>query len=343
MSVDLSLGPTRDDGCWWMMSRLDDLPPDQRATLSLLLRQGKSYAEVASLLSIPEGAVRDRAHAALASLAGGDQPGAEASEPRAARREDISDYLLGQQTSAGARTATRAYLEDSAEGRAWAAAIAAGLAPLASQPLPEIPDGRGQRAPDRPASEIRASPAPEERAGRSRIGVPGSLPSSRLGGALLLAVIAVAAIVAIILSVGGGGSRSATTSGASASATSTSSKGAGPTEDGRFTLTPTNPASKAIGEVEILSEGDKRAFYIAADHLPPSRGFFYAIWLYNSPTSHQALSRSPPVGSNGRLEGGALLPSNAGEFHRMLLTRETNNRPSSPGPVVLSGPFSLSG
>ena len=32
------------------MSRLDDLPPDQRAALSLLLREGKHYAEVASLL-----------------------------------------------------------------------------------------------------------------------------------------------------------------------------------------------------------------------------------------------------------------------------------------------------
>jgi hypothetical protein len=327
-----------------MMSRLDDLPPDERATLSLLLRQGKSYAQVAALLGIPESAVRDRAHAALGSLAGGDQPGAETGEPTAARREDIGDYLLGQQRSAGARTATRAYLRDSAEGRAWAAGLAAGLAPLASRPLPEIPDGRSQRTPDTPAGASRTSPAREERAGPSRIRVPGSLPSSRLGGALLLAAIAVGAIVAIILSVGGGGgSHSATTRATSASGSSTGSKGSGPTEDGRFTLSPTSPASKAIGEVEILSEGEKRAFYIAADHLPPSRGFFYAIWLYNSPTSHQALSRSPPVGSNGRLEGGALLPANAGEFHRMLVTRETNNRPASPGAVVLSGPFSLGG
>jgi hypothetical protein len=65
--------------------------------------------------------------------------------------------------------------------------------------------------------------------------------------------------------------------------------------------------------------------------------------LYNSPTSHQALSRSPPVGSNGRLEGGALLPANAAGFHRMLVTRETSVRPAHPGPVVLSGPFSLGG
>ena len=51
------------------MSRLDELPPDQRAALSLLLRQRKSYAEVATLLGISERAVHDRAHAALAVLA----------------------------------------------------------------------------------------------------------------------------------------------------------------------------------------------------------------------------------------------------------------------------------
>ena len=51
------------------MSRLDDLPPDQRATLSLLLRNRKSYADVAQLLDIAPRAVHDRAHAALAVLA----------------------------------------------------------------------------------------------------------------------------------------------------------------------------------------------------------------------------------------------------------------------------------
>jgi hypothetical protein len=76
------------------------------------------------------------------------------------------------------------------------------------------------------------------------------------------------------------------------------------------------------------------------------------IWLYNSPTSAEALSRAacpasehvpscPTVGANGRLQGGALLPSNAGDYSHILLTRETSEHPTSPGPVVLSGPFSL--
>ncbi|HYM46512.1 MAG TPA: sigma factor-like helix-turn-helix DNA-binding protein, partial [Solirubrobacteraceae bacterium] len=53
------------------MSRLDELPPDLRAALSLLVDRGKSYAQVADLLAIPESVVRDRAHAALDAVAGG--------------------------------------------------------------------------------------------------------------------------------------------------------------------------------------------------------------------------------------------------------------------------------
>src|SRR5208283_2342432 len=139
-------------------------------------------------------------------------------------------------------------------------------------------------------------------------------PISRRGGALLLAGILVAVIVAIILvtSGGGGGSHATTSAGGSADATSKGSTGSGgPTEEARLTLTPPDPSSKAIGVVAILAEGSKKAFYLAAEHLPPTNGFFYAIWLYKSPTSFLALSKSPPVGSSGTLQGGALLPANA--------------------------------
>ncbi len=121
----------------------------------------------------------------------------------------------------------------------------------------------------------------------------------------------------------------------------TSKTTGGPTEDARLALTSPDPTSKASGVVEVLSEGSQHAYYLAAEHLPPSRGFFYAVWLYNSPTSHQALNKSPAVGSNGTLQGGSLLPANAGQYHQILLTRETSERPTRPGPIVLSGPFKL--
>ncbi len=72
-------------------------------------------------------------------------------------------------------------------------------------------------------------------------------------------------------------------------------------------------------------------------------GFFYAVWLYNSPTSSAPLGKIPPVSSKGQAQGGALLPANAGDYREILLTRETNSHAAQPGPVVLSGAFSLGG
>jgi hypothetical protein len=328
------------------MSRLDDLPPDQRATLSLLLRSRKSYAEVAALLDIREQAVHDRAHAALAVLAAHQARGLPA-----ARREEVGDYLLGQRQGVAERLATRSYLEGSPPARDWATALARELAPLSADALPEIPAG-AEPATARESAERQAPPAADS--APSRRALP-SAPSSRVGGALLLAAIVAAIVVAVVLIANGGGGSgkqdAKAASGPSATETTGSSTGTGASgtqgakakEDKRVTLKSPDPASKAVGVAEVLSEGKQYAFYLAAEHLPPSKGkgFFYAVWLYNSPTSHEALSRSPEVAANGSLQGGALLPTDAAKYHTMLLTRETSSRPTSPGPVVLSGSFAL--
>ncbi len=336
------------------MSRLDDLPPDQRATLSLLLRNRKTYADVAQLLDIAPRAVHDRAHSALAVLAPRQARGLAAE-----RREEVGDYLLGQRAGVAERLATRNYLEGSSEARAWATALGAELAPLANTPLPEIPSG-SQPAPSTP-SPATPSPGPLARAPRDAgsstaadAAPKRSLPSpasSRTGGALLLAAIVAVVVVAVVLIANGGGgssSNSASSSAAEAPATGTSSattstSGAKAKEDKRISLRPPNASSRAAGVAEVLSEGSQYAFYLAAEHLPPSKGkgFFYAVWLYNSPSSHEALGRSPQVDAKGSLQGGALLPKDAGKYHTMLLTRETSTRPTSPGPVVLRGSFAL--
>jgi hypothetical protein len=254
------------------MSRLDDLLPDQRAVLSLLVRQGKSHAEIADMLGIPQQAVRDRARAALDALA-----------------------------------------DDSSE----------------------------------PHSSFSSS-----------------LPSSRRGGALLLAALVVIVVVAVILITSGGGSNKASSTQASttapattpsetktsgASTTSSTAKqgakqGANPTVDKQIALTSSEPASKAVGLVEVVSEGSKHAIYLAAEHLPPPpAGSFYAVWLSNSPTNSTPLGKTPTVGSNGRLQAGTLLPANAGDYQKILLTRETSSKAAQPGPTVLSGAFSLGG
>jgi hypothetical protein len=47
------------------------------------------------------------------------------------------------------------------------------------------------------------------------------------------------------------------------------------------------------------------------------------------------------VASDGRLQGGALLPATAGNDRQLIVTRETNERPTRPGAVVLRGSFGL--
>src|SRR5271165_874514 len=199
------------------MSRLDDLLPDQRAALSLLLRQRKTYAEVAALLSIPERAVRDRAQAALAVLAP-----RQARELSPGQREEIGDYLLGQRSSVAERLQTRTYLMSSAPGRAWGQAVSAEIAPLAPGPLPEIPAaaplaGSPPDSADEPAPA--SATAPGDRAAEGAA----PLPSSRRTGALLLAGIAAAVIVAVVLITSSGGSHARRTTASSASAATTTS------------------------------------------------------------------------------------------------------------------------
>ncbi|HUB72475.1 MAG TPA: sigma-70 region 4 domain-containing protein [Solirubrobacteraceae bacterium] len=336
------------------MSRLDELPPDQRAALSLLLRQRKSYADVAALLGIGERAVHDRAHAALAVLA-----------PRRAReltpelRLQVGDYLLGQQPGVAERLRTRTLLASSEPARAWAAELAAQLQPLAGANLPEVPAAAASPAggaPGAAAAQARgpqrvsdlavaagaaaagAGAGPGQSAAASPLARARQQPSSRLGGALLLLVLLAAVIVAVVLITGGSGSGKAKTT----ATTTTGSSKSGPTVENEIPMKPPSGANSAsVGVVDVVSDAGKTAFIIDAQHLPRARGFYYAIWLYNSPTSFQALSRSSHVGKSHALEGGSALPADASQFHEILLTKETKPRPSHPGKVILRGTFSL--
>src|SRR3954452_30399 len=96
------------------MSPLQTLAPDQRAVLELLLRQGRSYAELSELLGLPEDAVRDRAHAALAALA--PDKAAPVGEDAA-----VADWLLGQSDEPAQ---TRDAVARMPAWRAWAAEVA---------------------------------------------------------------------------------------------------------------------------------------------------------------------------------------------------------------------------
>jgi hypothetical protein len=325
------------------MSRLDELPPDQRAALSLLLRQRKSYADVATLLGISEPAVHDRAHAALAMLAP-----RRARELSSGQRLEVGDYLLSQQPGVAERLRTRTYLSASEPARSWAEEIATQIAPLAGVHLPEIPPPApsvaapaAEPGPQRVGDLSSATAASAHPAASAQDSSAPTLPSSRVGGALLIVAIVAAVVAAVVLLTGGSGSSKPGAGASAAVKTSSTATKTGPTIDDQIKLAPTDHGSHTTGVVYVLSEGSKRAFFIQVQHIPATKGFYYAVWLYNSHTSELPLSKSPAVGSSHSFAGGSSLPSNSGEFHEILLTRETNAHPTHPGPVVLRGPFSL--
>ena len=317
------------------MSPLDLLSPDQRAVVQLLLKQGKSYDELAGLLRIDARAVRDRAVAALEAL--GPRDG---TPPAPERRAEIADYLLGQQ-SASQRASTRSYLEGSASGRAWGRVVAGELRPVAGDALPEIPAE---------GAEVEEAFGALQARTRRRAEVE---HSSRLGGALLLAGIGIVlAVVLVVLLKSGGSSSSSSdsstvadtappaTSTAGTSTTPTTSTG--PTITGQVNLVAPGggQGSKILGVANVLAQGSQRAVAIQAQGLPPSSSkAAYAVWL--TTPGVRRLGFAPPVGKNGRLQAVSGLPADARKYTRLIITRERVNSPTKPGQIVLSGPIQL--
>ena len=128
------------------MSAVDSLPGDQRAVLQLVLGRGRSYEDIARMLSIDPAGVRERALAALDALG----PQTRIDQPS---RAQICDYLLGQLPE-GDVEAVRNRLAESAGQRAWARVVSSELTPLATEPLPDLPPeaSAGRVAPPSPWS-----------------------------------------------------------------------------------------------------------------------------------------------------------------------------------------------
>jgi hypothetical protein len=345
------------------MASLEALPPDQRAVIDLVLRRGRSYDDIARLLAIDRAAVRARALAAFEAI--GPETGISP-ESRAL----ITDYLLGQLPERVAEQ-TRERLAGSPYDRAWARVLASELGQVASNPLPEIPDGSRTSA----ASATRTADA--ERDGAPSAGAPAAVtsrprgretrrprlsdrPSSRRGGAIMLGVgvLAVIAVVVVLLSVLGGGSSKHSSTPAAAAGTSTSPSGTTSASSTGTSTSGTTPKAQVVGQSNlnppdgkgqakavafVVKEGTAYGIVIEAAHVAPNSHNAYAAWLYNSPTDAYRLGFvSPPVGKSGQLQVGSPLPSNASHYKQLLLSLETQSNPKSPGTIVLQGPFSIS-
>jgi hypothetical protein len=331
------------------MASLDSLPPDQRAVLQLVLQRGRSYDDIAQLLSIDRAGVRQRALAAFDAM--GPQTRVDP-----ARRALLTDYILGQLPPRVAEE-VRDRLASSASERAWARVLASELGPIANGGLPEIPTEDTSAVQD----QVLAAPAEPEPARRSRPGDRSPGPkSSRVGGAILLGVggaIAVLVVVVILL-VSGGGSKNPNKNASTAATTTPASATSATSTTARSTPTTTTPTQvvaqinlnspgggkSPTGIAQVLKQGTSTGIIIVASGVTANtKHDAYAVWLMKPGGQGRILGFvNPGVGNNGRLQTAGALPTDAAQYTQLLVTREIQASPKGPGTIILQGNLKLS-
>ncbi len=306
------------------MATIDDLTAPERAVLALLLQRGKSYDEIAGMLKLNRSAVQSRAHEAVAAL-GPARPSIGHD-----RRNEIADYLLGQQTASG-RAATREYLEDAGEGRSWTRSVAGTLRPLAADPLPDIPA--------EPAEVDKAFDALDAREARQAQ----VQNSSQLGTKILFGAAGLAVAVVLILALGifsgddGDDPKTATIT-----RTGATTPNETPQAIAQGVLAPpASSDSQASAETAIVrypSSNQFKLLIVAKKLATPREGSTYGIWLYTSRSD--ALFVGFPksaVSEAGDLSVVADLSPDTRNYRGVLVTRESREKPTRPGAFVLRG------
>jgi hypothetical protein len=304
------------------MASLDSLTDPQRATLQLLLKRGKSYAEIAELLKLDAGAVQTRAQEAVGALGPESPIGAE-------HRGEIADFLLGQQ-SASRRAATREVLEDSADARAWARAVAAALRPLAGDDgLPDIPS--------EPAEVDQAFEALDRRKARQRQVANSSVLGGRIFFGALGLLVALGIIVAFGIIPKDDDANDAATS---TVVRTTAADRPGVVAEGTL-LPPAGSSSAADGQAGIVVYVPSRKYkllLIAKKLQPAPAKTAYGVWLYTSPSDAVFVGfPKAAVSSTGDLSVVADLSPDTRTYREVLLTRESVEKPVKPGKVILRG------
>jgi hypothetical protein len=298
------------------MATFDQLSPEQRAIVELVLRQGKTYEQLAEMLNMPEGRVRELARDALVELAPVSVRGVEEDW-----RGQLADYVLGQQTGPEA-TATKGHLRRSEAARSWTRSLLDSLEQFYENgSVPAIPEG--ERRPRRPDSKPSlAAPADP---GRRR---------------LLMA--AAAAMVVVLLAVlvwpvgaltGGDDSNSA---GSNGDGSQEAAQGTG-NQNGQQAATGA-PAGIAI----VVDRNGKKQLLVQAARLQASgQSDGYYVWLYNSPTDAKSLG-GQVTDQQGNYQAIGTLPAGFQNYKYIDVTRQkVGNDPNvkHSGESVLRGPM----
>jgi hypothetical protein len=310
------------------MATFDQLSPEQRAIVELVLQQGKTYPELADMLGIPESRVRELARDALVELAPVSVRGVEEDW-----RGQLADYVLGQQSGPEA-TATKGHLRRSEAARSWARSLLDSLEQLyMNGSVPAIPEGeRGGRGSRRAAAPPAAAPAVSPD-GRDRGGLAVADPVMRrrlLAGAGAALVLLLVVLVWPIGLLTGDDSKNTSSDNSATAGTGTGNQNQAAATG--------QPAGIAI----VVDQGGKTQLLVQAARLAPSgQNEGYYVWLYNSPSDARSLG-GQVTDQQGNYQAIGAFPADYAKYKFIDVTRQpVGNDPNvkHSGQSVLRGPM----
>jgi hypothetical protein len=361
------------------MATLDQLPPEQRAIVELVVQRGRSYETLAEVLQVPQARVRELAREALTELSP-----RTASRVDVDRRGQVADYLMRQQSPDEER-ATRDYLKQSESARAWALSLLDSLDPLyANGAAPSVPEPaaaseavtavaetaedrirtrereRAGKTPapvaaveepeeeeeaekDEPARE-RKELSPEAQSALRRRRILGGIAGLAILAGVVVAILAIAGAFSSDKKKSSSSSSSSTTASTTPSGTSTT-PGQSPVQVvGGIALNPIGKNNKSQGIAYIVQQGAQRYVVIQAK-VPPlpnnQKVAAYEVWLYNSNKDARSLG-AQYTNAQGVLQGRAPLPADVGRFKSIDISRElfADKNAGHSNASVLRGDFS---
>jgi hypothetical protein len=313
------------------MATFDQLSPEKRAIVELVLQQGKTYPELADMLGMPESRVRELARDALVELAPVSVRGVEDDW-----RGQLADYVLGQQAGPEA-TATKGHLRRSEAARSWARSLLDSLEQLyANGSVPAIPEGERGRAARRPAAVAAHSAEPSgtglKRSSSFGAGFFGALGA--MGGVIAAGVAVLVLLAVLVWPVGlltGGDDNSTSSNSSNSDATPAAQTG-----NQNQTATSGAPAGIAI----VVDQGGKKQLLVQAARLAPSgQNEGYYVWLYNSPSDARSLG-GQVTDKQGSYQAIGAFPADYAKYKYIDVTRQpVGNNPNVKhnGQSVLRG------
>jgi hypothetical protein len=303
------------------MATFDQLSPEQRAIVELVLRQGKTYDELADMLNLPQPRVRALARDALVELAPVSVRGVEEDW-----RGQLADYVLGQQSGPEA-TATKGHLRRSEAARSWARSLLDSLEQLYENgSVPAIPEGeRGRRSAAAPRE-------PRAREGAGPLAAAGDPVMRRrllagAGALLLVLLIVLVWPVGLLTGDDNGGSSSSASPNQTSQATGAQNQ-----------ATSDQPAGIAI---VVQRNGKKQLLVQAANLAPSGQSEGYYVWLYNSPTDAKSLG-GQVTDQKGNYQALGSFPADYQNYKYIDISRQQIGRDPNvkhSGDSVLRGPM----